>query len=301
MDQDQTVRLSRRTLGRLAGATALTGAAGAATAQAAGAAPANSSTFRVASFNILSDLKDSQFKEDFVAIMDRAELVGLQEVQGRGDIINQWASNHGFYAWTPAKTWGREVTVLAKKSMFDRIDKGTIFVCDTGGSGNPPPPRYITWAQYVHKPSGRRITHVNNHLNAHIDDNGHPYDLPRTRDAEKHLRMIKDLVLDKKSNGQVVVTGDFNVDYQDDKRVTYAKFPYTVLENRQNGLPSLRSSYSRIGVTGLPTLGRRRVDYVYAWIRPADNRFMDFDDHHYVFDSKHSDHNAVVARLWMKH
>ena len=294
-------RVSRRTLARLAGATALTGAAAAATATAAGAAPANSSTFRVASFNIYSGLTGAEFKDELVAITDRADIVGLQEVQSRGDTIDTWAANNGWYAWTPANAWAREVTVLAKKSMFDRIDKGTIFVCDSGPEGEPPPPRYITWAKYVHKPSGRKITHINNHLNAHIDDNGHPYDLPRTADAEKHIRMIKDLVLDKKDDGQVVVTGDFNVDYEDDKRVQYAKFPYTVLENRQDGVPSLRSSYSRVGVTGLPTLGNRRVDYVYAWIRTPEARLMDFDDHHFVYNSEHSDHNAIVARLWMKH
>lgn len=294
-------RVSRRTLARLAGATALTGAAAATAARSASAAPANSSTFRVASFNIYNGLSDAQFKDELNAITDRADLVGLQEVQSRGDTIDQWAANHGWLAFTPAASGAREVTVLAKKSMFDRIDKGTVFVCDTGGPDVAPPARYITWATYVHTPSGRKITHLNNHLNSHIDDNGHPYDLPRTADAEKHIRMIRDLVLDKKADGQVVVTGDFNVDYEDDKRVQYAKFPYTVLENRQNGVPSLRSSYSRVGLTGLPTHGNRRIDYVYAWIRTPETRFMDFDDHHFVYNSEHSDHNAIVARLWMKH
>ncbi|NHA70105.1 endonuclease/exonuclease/phosphatase family protein [Phycicoccus flavus] len=298
---DHQPSLSRRSLARLAGATALTGAAATAAAPSSGAAPTNSSTFRVASFNIYSGLSATDFKTDFRTITERADMVGLQEVQGRRDFLDTWGKNNGWWVWTPAPAYATEVAVLAKKSAFDRIDKGTIFVCDTGGSGTPPPPRYITWAKYVHLKSGRRITHINNHLNAHIDNDGHPYDLPRTDDAEKHLRMIRDLVHDKKDGGQVVVTGDFNVDYEDDKRVRYGNFPYTVLENRQGSLPGLRSSYSRIGVTGLPTLGRRRVDYVYGWIRVPESRVMDFDGHHYVLDGTKSDHNAIVARFWMKH
>jgi endonuclease/exonuclease/phosphatase family metal-dependent hydrolase len=298
MDPQTPSLVSRRTLGRLAGATALTGAAAATTATAAHAV---SSTFRVASFNIYEGVTAAQFQSELAEITSRADLIGLQEVQSRSAAIRDFAAANGFLAWIPGETWGAEVTVLARASMFDRIGQGTIFVCDTGGAGTPPPPRYITWAKYVHKPSGRKITHVNNHLNAHIDDNGSPYNLPRTDDAEKHLRMIRDFVRNAQEDGQVVVTGDFNVDYADDKRVQYANFPYTVLENRQGALPGLRSNYSRVGPTGTPTLGDRRVDYVYAWIRIPEARLMDFDDFEYVWDSAYSDHNAIIARFRMQH
>ncbi|MFI6064411.1 hypothetical protein ACIA47_03945 [Micromonospora sp. NPDC051227] len=38
--------------------------------------------------------------------------------------------------------------------MFDVLDKGSIFVCDTNGPGEVPPARYNNWVKYRHKGSG---------------------------------------------------------------------------------------------------------------------------------------------------
>jgi endonuclease/exonuclease/phosphatase family protein len=294
---DRHATVSRRTFGRLAGATALTGAAAATTATAARAA---SSTFRVATANIYSGLSDADFLHDLRAVGERAELIGLQEVHDRGALIREWASANGYQAWIPDAAWAKEPTVLAKRSEFQRLEQDAIFVCDSAGEGTPPPPRWIVWAKYRHLPSGRNLVHVNTHPNSHIDDAGHPYDLPRTRDAEDHFARILQLVRNKAGEAQVVVTGDFNVDYVDDKRVQYGKFPYTVLEERQGALPGLRSSYSRVGLPTLGTHGNRRIDYVYAWVRTPETRVMDLEEH-YVLTGQKSDHDALVARVRMQH
>lgn len=232
-----TPAISRRSLARLglvAGAGAVTSVAAASTASAV------SSTFRVGHLNILSDLSNADFLHDLNLIAGQCQLLGLNEVQFRRDALTSWADANGWHLFMPGGTWPGAEPLLAKKSMFQPTnsgDRGSTFVCDTGGSAEPPPPRYLTWISWQHLPSGRHVNHINSHLNAHIDDNGSPYDLPRTVDAEKHIRMIRDLAVARSDNGQVVVSGDFNVDYQDDKRVRYSRFPYTVLEEGQAQAP----------------------------------------------------------------
>lgn len=301
--------LSRRTLGRLglaAGAGAVTSVAAAA-AGAPAASAAVTSTFRVGHLNILSSLSHADFLHDLNLIAGKCHLLGLNELQFRRDALRTWADNHGWHLFMPTGdgVWPGAEPLLARRSMFRPTTvggaRGSIFVCNTGGSAAPPP-RYLNWISWQHIPSGRHVNHLNSHLNSHIDDNGHPYDLPRTEDAEKHIRMIRDLATNRSGHGQVVVSGDFNVDYQDDKRVRYARFPYTVLEERQaaGAIPGLRSGYSQHGVTGLPTHGNRRIDYIYEWVRVPDHRVMRMTNH-FVVDGTRSDHNGVVAAFAMTH
>jgi hypothetical protein len=295
-------RLSRRSLGLLG-----LGGAAAATAGLASAGPANaaSSSFRVGHLNILSSLSVADFRHDLDLIAGHCHLLGLNEVQFRRDELRAWADDNGWHLFMPAGTWPGAEPLLARRSMFEATssgDRGSTFVCDTGGGEAPPPPRYLTWISWRHLPSGRKINHVNSHLNAHIDDDGSPYALPRTDDAEKHIRMIRDLAVARSSEGQVVVSGDFNVDYVDDTRVRYSRFPYTVLEERQapGAIPGLRSGYSQLGVSNLPTLGNRRIDYIYEWVRVAGSRLMRMTNH-YVVDGTRSDHNGVVAAFNITH
>lgn len=299
---ETTPLLSRRSIGRLGLAA---GAGALASVATAGSASAVTSTFRVGHLNILSDLSHADFLHDLNLIAGHCHLLGLNEVQFRRDAVRTWADDNGWHLYMPSGTWPGAEPLLARKSMFRPTssgDRGSTFVCDTGGSAAPPPPRYLTWISWEHLPSGRHVNHINSHLNAHIDDNGSPYALPRTEDAEKHIRMIRDLAVRRSDQGQVVVSGDFNVDYQDDKRVQYSRFPYTVLEERQasGAIPGLRSGYSQMGVTNLPTHGSRRIDYIYEWVRVPSSRLMEMTNH-YVVDGTRSDHNGVVAAFAMTH
>lgn len=303
MPSEGQQHLSRRSLARLG----LGGAAAAVTSvAAAGSASAVTSTFKVGHLNIFSGLGLAQWKDDLNLIAGHCHLLGLNEMHERRAELRTWADNNGWHLFMPSGFWPGSEPLLARKSMFRPTtaggDRGSIFVCDTGGDAAPPPPRYLNWISWEHIPSGRHVNHVNSHLNAHIDDNGHPYDLPRTVDAEKHIRMIRDVAATRAGHGQVVVSGDFNVDYEDDKRVQYARFPYTVLEERQAGgaIPGLRSGYSQHGVTSLPTHGNRRIDYIYEWVRVADHRLMRMTNH-YVVNGTNSDHNGVVAAFSMTH
>ncbi|MGB3764692.1 MAG: hypothetical protein WA966_15875, partial [Ornithinimicrobium sp.] len=177
-------------------------------ASLSGAAPAAAatSTFRVGTLNIKNDLSAADVRHDLNLIASNADLIGLQECQGsdRTAILRDWADRKGWTLFKPSG-WAGECPILARRSVFmPSSEKKAVFVCDTAGPGTVPPPRWITRARFKHRASGRYVTLINTHLNAGIHDDGQPRDLPRTRDAEKHMRMVRDMAQAWQSEGQVV-------------------------------------------------------------------------------------------------
>lgn len=280
-------------------------AAPATAAPATAAAPAGASTsaaanaaFNVGHLNILYSISHERFVRDLNLVTSRAALVGLNEVGGRKAFLTDWAARNGWHFYAPEPGTASDEALLAKKSMFDVVSRGSVFACDTNGPGEVPPARYTNWVRYQHRATGRYVYHINAHANAHIDNDGHPYDLPRTACAEKHFRDIRALAAAKSDTGQVVVSGDLNVDYVADRRVQYANFPYVVLDERgsDGALPGLRSCYTVHGVKGTGTLGDRHIDYIYLWKRLPEHRRMWMTDY-YVLTGTESDHNGVVAHF----
>lgn len=271
--------------------------AAAPTAASATVSAAARESFNVGHLNILSTLSHADFVDDLNRVTSRAGLVALNEVQNRTDFLRSWADNNGWHLYAPSPNAASAEALLAKKSMFDVLNRGSKFACDTN-VGEPPPPRYTNWVKYRHKATGRSIFHINAHANSHIDNGGHPYNLPRTKCAEKQFRDIRDLAADMKGRGQVIVSGDLNVDYVADRRVQYANFPFVVLEDRGRtaNLPGLRSSYTTHGVEGDGTLGNRHIDYIYHWKRLPEYRKMWMMGYYILYYTK-SDHRGVVANF----
>ncbi|MBV1856361.1 endonuclease/exonuclease/phosphatase family protein [Catellatospora tritici] len=271
----------------LAGATTLL-----ATIVPATPAAAANATFQAGTLNIYNGLTQAQFVNDLELITSKADLVGLNEVNARKDFLQTWAANNGWWFYAPGPSQAENEALLAKKSMFDVLDKGSDFICDTNGPGDVPPARYNNWVKYRHKASGRVVFHLNFHANASIEDNGHPVDIPRTQCAEQQFQAIKDLAGRKKDEGQVIVSGDLNVDFSADRAVGYAKFPWQVFEANQ--LPNLRSIYNLYGEKGTGTHGNRHIDYIYFWKRVEDFQLMWMTDYR-IITGTNSDHNGVVA------
>ncbi|MET7470912.1 endonuclease/exonuclease/phosphatase family protein [Micromonospora sp. NPDC005686] len=281
----KALRAGRRAVALLAALTLVTILTPASPAAAA-------STFQAGHLNIYAGLGHEKFLHDLKLITSKADMVALNEVGSRRAFLVDWAADNGwtFYAPTTSVHAAGDA-LLAKKSMFEVVDKGSKFVCDTNPD-EPPPPRYNNWVKYRHKVTGRYVFHINFHANAGIDNNGWPEDLPRTRCAEKQFAEIKELARQKKDDGQVVVSGDLNVDFSADKARGYAKFPWKVFE--ANELPNLRSSYNLHGVKGTGTHGNRHIDYIYFWKRLESLQVMWMTDYRIVGDTE-SDHNGVVA------
>ncbi|GAA1621707.1 endonuclease/exonuclease/phosphatase family protein [Catellatospora bangladeshensis] len=255
-------------------------------------AAAANATFRAGTLNIYYGLTQAQFVQDLESITAKADLVGLNEVNGRKDFLTTWAANNGWWFYAPAPSQAENEALLARKSMFDVLDKDSIFVCDTNGPGEVPPARYNNWVKYRHKASGRVVFHINFHANASIEDNGRPIDIPRTECAEQQFQEIKNLAARKKDEGQVIVSGDLNVDFSADRAYGYAKFPWKTFEANQ--LPNLRSVYNLYGEKGTGTHGNRHIDYVYFWKRVESSQVMWMTDYRIVTGTN-SDHNGVVA------
>lgn len=261
--------------------------------QPAAPAAAATGTIQVATLNILYKLTRAEFVADLELITSKADLVGLNEVGERKEFLQDWAAANGWWLFAPGPTQAANEALLAKKSMFDVVDKDSKFICDTNGPGEVPPPRYNNWVRYKHKASGRDIFHINLHANAGIEDNGRPENLPRTECAEKQFQAVKNLATNKKAEGEVVVSGDLNVDYSADRAYGHAKFPWKVFE--ANSLPNLRSVYNVLGgEKGTGTHGKRHIDYIYFWKRVEANQHMWLTDYHLVGNTN-SDHNGVVA------
>ncbi|WP_422735439.1 endonuclease/exonuclease/phosphatase family protein [Micromonospora sp. WMMD729] len=276
-----------RALGALAAAIALVAALLPATPAAAA-----TTAFRAATLNIYNGLSQADFAHDLNLIASRADLVGLNEVGNRKDFLESWAADNGWWLYAPGGTNQAGEALIARRSMFDVRDKGSIFVCDTNGPGEVPPARYNNWVTYRHKASGRTVTHINAHAVAGIENAGQPEDLPRTRCAEAQFQGLKDLAVDKQGQGQVIVSGDLNVDFSADRGYGYAKFPWRVFE--ANELPNLRSTYNLYGEKGAGTHGNRHIDYIYFWKRLPEYQLMWMTGYDIVGGTA-SDHNGVVA------
>ncbi|MEU1754102.1 endonuclease/exonuclease/phosphatase family protein [Micromonospora matsumotoense] len=285
--------MSRGRLWSARGAGALVGAAVllVSLVPATPAAAANS-TFKAATLNILNELNQADFVHDLELITAKADLVGLNEVGNRKAYLQNWAADNGWWLYAPEPTQAANEALLARKSVFDVLDKGSNFVCDTNGPGEVPPARYHNWVRYRHKATGRSVYHLNAHANASIENNGRPEDLPRTACAEQQFQALKNLAAAKKDSGQVIVSGDLNVDFSADRAYGYQKFPWQVFE--ANELPNLRSCYNLYGEKGTGTHGNRHIDYIYFWKRVEEYREMWMTDYSIV-SGTNSDHNGVVA------
>ncbi|MEU7573058.1 endonuclease/exonuclease/phosphatase family protein [Micromonospora sp. NPDC049240] len=283
---NRRINLARRAAAVVASVTAL------ALLQPAAPAVAANATFQVGTLNIYNGLTHAKFLEDLQLITSKADLVGLNEVGARKDFLTTWASDNGWWFYSPGGVNQAGEALLAKKSMFDRVDAGSQFACDTNGAGEVPPARYNNWVKYQHKASGRSVYHINFHANASIEDNGRPTDLPRTDCAAKQFQMVKDLARAKKDDGQVVVSGDLNVDFSADRAYGSPVFPWKVFE--ANELPNLRSVYNLYGEKGTGTHGNRHIDYIYFWKRVDGFRYLWMTDYR-IIGGTNSDHQGVVA------
>lgn len=257
-------------------------------------AVAANAAFQAGTLNIFNGLSQADFVHDLELITSRADLVGLNEVAGRKAFLQDWAAANGWWLYAPEPTPASNEALLAKKSIFDVLAKGSNFACDTNGPGEVPPARYNNWVKYRHKASGRSVYHINFHANASIENNGRPENLPRTDCAEKQFQDIKNLAASKEDDGQVIVSGDLNVDFSADRAFGYARFPWKVFE--ANELPNLRSCFNLYGEKGTGTHGNRHIDYIYFWRRVEAFRHMWMTDYSIVTGTN-SDHNGVVANF----
>jgi hypothetical protein len=293
-----TTDLTRRSL-LLGGASALGVAAA---TGPAGPASANAGGISVATANIEYKLGWDQWATDLGTIAATTHLLGVNEAFMQRDMLAAWAALNSFHVFQPTGD-GSTNALLARASMFDPVDAGEQLMTGTAGSRKPYP-TYLTWARWREKQTGLVLFHVDTRLQRGIEKLGHPatsYKDSRVEDAQRQIAQTRKIAEFMTAGGEVVMTGDMNIDYRRDRRVKDPSFPFMAWENGgTRKQPELRSCYSTFGLRPGGTHGkpgkRRTIDYVYEWARTRSKRTLAMRGYSYV-DLAHSDHDGVVAQF----
>jgi len=163
----------------------------------------NSPTIRVVSYNLWwwNAFQQNPWKSDEIVNniknVLQADTLGLQECDSAETI----KARTGYDAVSPFK--GAQ-GVVVKPGLFEVGASGSEDIQATGKWG----PRYVTWAELIHLPSGRTMFHFNTHWCVH-NGNGHVCDSSvRHTGAENMLQVIRDVA----GTSPAVITGDFNAD-----------------------------------------------------------------------------------------
>lgn len=293
-----TIDLTRRSLllggSTAVGAAALTGLAG--------PAAANPGAISVATANIEYTLGWDQWAGDLGTVAATTHLLGINEAFMQRDNLAMWAALSGWHVFQPTGD-GSTNALLARTSMFDPVDAGEQLMTGTPGSRSPYP-TYLTWARWREKLTGLQIFHVDTRLQRGIEKLGHPatsYGDSRVDDAKEQIAQTRTIAEFMTAGGEVVLTGDMNIDYRRDRRVKDPSFPFMAWENGgTRKQPELRSCYSTFGLQPGGTHGRpsrrRTIDYVYEWARSKSKRKLAMRGYSFV-DLAHSDHDAVLAQF----
>ncbi len=229
----------------------------------------------VMTFNIRFPNPDDGFdywpkRKELVASMIRfheADLVGVQEAfRSQLDELTQMLPN---FKWVGVcRTDGSRnpdpdnefSAILYNKDKFELIEDHTFWLSETpeekaSKGWDAALPRIVTWAQFEHKASGRRLYHFNTHFD-HVGQEA------RKNSAALILDQIKSNVGDE----PLVLTGDFNcipadipyrvlTDEQNDERVYDA---YFISKTPHHGPASTWTAGFRF-----PGVPDRRIDYIF--------------------------------------
>jgi hypothetical protein len=126
-------------------------------------------------------------------------------------------------------------------------------MCDAVGSS---PARMATLVTY--DVAGQHRAHLQTHLNAHIESAGQPLDLPRVKEAIRHMVRLEQWALDLRTAGYLLtISGDFNFAWSLDDTHDWTYSPEAVFQRL-----GFATSFDSPTVPAGGTLGGRRVDYM---------------------------------------
>lgn len=297
---DQTFRPSRR--GLLLGGAAALGVGASASPWLAAPASANVGGISVATANIRYSLPWDDWLHDLDRAAYGAHLLGLNEAFLYKPQIAYWAAVRGWWVVQPDGP-GATNALLARQSMFEPVSFGNAHQWGDE-SVTTPYPTYNTFAVWRERLTGLVITHLNVHLQRGIERGGHPggkFKDDRVEGAKSQLREAQKMATYALGGGEVIVTGDLNIDYLKDSDVQDPSFPFKAWEHggTRRG-PELRSCYSTFGTRPGGTHGRpgkrRYIDYVYEFARSRNERRLAMRGYQFV-DLERSDHDAVLAHF----
>ncbi len=251
-------------------------------ARAAGAAPDPvASTVRIASFNTAAMSSTRQGFNDVKRLLaSGTDIVALQE-------MSSWARREkvrtrlldcetcGWDGWIPIPAIQGGQPILWRSDKFTLLGRDWIevapetYVGPKGAGPSTMRAKFVVRVRLLDNATGRTIWILNNHFVPTVQgpDGGRNDNRRRIRLYERHMRgllAVMDKVATQEGGGLVFVTGDFNVNYRNDKVKQDPIFPYAAL-----GTHAFRSSFNKLGEpgTGTHVLGngfdKRLIDYVH--------------------------------------
>ncbi|MEP3480452.1 MAG: endonuclease/exonuclease/phosphatase family protein [Fuerstiella sp.] len=177
-----------------------------------------SDQLRVMSFNIRYGLaKDGDNswpnRDSFVADVAKEfhpDLLGIQEAMGfQADYLKQHMPDWKYFGTSrDANHQGEQCGIFVRLSRFEILNDGQFWLSESpdtkfSKSWDSSLPRIATWVHLKDKVTGTQIVY----LNTHFDHRGAEARL-------KSAQIIRKFVDQQKKNHAIIVTGDFNCDFQ---------------------------------------------------------------------------------------
>lgn len=231
-------------------------------------APSSSdgSTYTIASWNVYGANKQnvgSRAKD----ILKGAQVLGLQEVHGStkmNQIKSAACSSCAYDVYMPSS--GDSYPIMWDRSVFTKVDQGSQYMSSPPGLSK----RYAVWVKLQNKKTGKSSYVINTHFAPSVESRGDATNSKYTPSYKTHMSNLVSLIRGKKSaNIPLFVTGDFNVNFRRDCKVSY--FPCRALAQDlsvPSGWALTNPKYSGISSSqGTHSNGDRLIDYVMAWKR----------------------------------
>ena len=234
--------------------------------------------------DVISDVSTAATGSDLIVIQEISEGNSDDSSNAKKDAIQKWADENGYeYIRFP-----NTEQLLFSKELGATIEaQGTIVIPTPSIEHGD---RYLAWATL--NVGGTLLTFGGTHVLPFIEDNGKPNGLWEAA-VDDHIQQIKNFAQEHIAAGELVmIGGDFNINYRNDKRVKWPTYPYSVLENNGSG-GVLTSIYTQNGINSKRdhTIGQGSsiIDMIYT----GTGQFTS-DGYQIIYGTK-SDHNFVRA------
>jgi endonuclease/exonuclease/phosphatase family metal-dependent hydrolase len=238
----------------------------------------------VATQNVQVGMPAYQARHDITRAAVGADVVVLQEMGGRR--VAAGFTPAGFRCWQALSGPAREVPVCWRASRFAEIAAHTTLLHRSDLF--PSATRAASTVVLRDRTTGRLWPVVDVHMIPHIEVGGRLRQLPRRALAVLALSRI-DALADRLTAryGRVIIGGDFNIDATADHRV---RQPACLWYRMNHGPTNYDTAWNTLPRTG-PTLGRRRIDYVW-WPKAAATAVRSA-----TIGGTYSDHQLVRVTL----